>query len=114
MKKLFSILAIVAVTFSSCIKVDLDDSVTNNGDGDTGGSYASQEEKIIGTKIISGQITEQVTLPKAKYTLRGYVYVTNRAILTFAPGSVIVSDVTNKGALIVERNSKTHCRRYSC
>lgn len=106
MKKLFSILAIVAVTFSSCIKVDLDDSVTNNGDGDTGGSYASQEEKIIDTKIISGQITEQVTLPKAKYTLRGYVYVTNRAILTFAPGSVIVSDVTNKGALIVERNSK--------
>src|SRR5690606_22142270 len=36
----------------------------------------------------------------------GYVYVTNRAILTFAPGSVVVSDITNKGALIVERNSK--------
>lgn len=106
MKKLFSILAIVAVTFSSCIKVNLDDSVSNVGGGNNGGEYDTQEERIIGTRIISGQITEHVNLPKGKYTLKGYVYVTNRAILTFAPGSVIVSDITNKGALIVERNSK--------
>ncbi len=106
MKKLFSIVAILAITFTSCIKVDVDDSVTNTGGGKDGGDYNSQEERIIDTKIISGQITEHVTLPKAKYTLKGYVYVTNRAILTFAPGSVIVSDVANKGALIVERNSK--------
>ncbi|MCR6721734.1 MAG: hypothetical protein NVV59_15930 [Chitinophagaceae bacterium] len=105
MKKLFSILAIVSLVFSSCIKVNLDDSVTNVGGGN-GGEYASQEERIIDTRVISGQITEHVTLPKGKYTLKGYVYVTNRAILTFAPGSVIVSDITNKGALIIERNSK--------
>src|SRR5690606_31939873 len=95
-----------AISFTSCIKVDVDDSVTYTGGGKDGGDYNSQEERIIDTKIISGQITEHVTLPKAKYTLKGYVYVTNRAILTFAPGSVVVSDITNKGALIVERNSK--------
>ncbi|HEX7844398.1 MAG TPA: hypothetical protein VF476_01285, partial [Chitinophagaceae bacterium] len=105
MKKVLSILVLAALILPSCIKVDIDDSVTNNGNGNSG-NYASQEEKIIATKIITGQVSEHVTLPKGKYTLKGYVYVTNRAVLTFAPGSVIVSDTINKGALIVERNSK--------
>lgn len=106
MKKILSILALAALTLPSCIKVDIDDSVTNNGNGNGGGNYSSLEEKIIATKIITGQVSEHVTLPKGKYILKGYVYVTNRAVLTFAPGSVIVSDTINKGALIIERNSK--------
>ncbi len=105
MKKIFSLITVSAFIFSSCIKVDIDDSVTNHG-STGGGSYASLEEKFIATKIITGQVTEHVTLPKGKYTLKGYVYVSNRAILTFAPGSVIVGDVVDKGALIIERNSK--------
>lgn len=103
MKRLFLIFAVVAVSLTSCIKVDIDDSVTNNG-GTTG--TGSKQDQIIASKIITGQITEDVSLPKGKYTLKGYVYVSNRAILTFAAGSVIVSDTVNKGALIVERNSK--------
>lgn len=106
MKKLFSALLLTSLVFTSCIKVDLDDSVTHIGDGGNGGSYNTLQERIIGTRVISGQITEHVTLPKGKYTLKGYVYVSNRAVLTIAPGSVIVSDVSDKGALIVERNSK--------
>jgi hypothetical protein len=105
MKKILSLLVVSVVALSSCIKVDIDDSVTNSG-GSGGGVYASLEEKFIATKIITGQITEDVSLPKGKYILKGYVYVTNRAILSFAPGSVIVGDTITKGALIVERNSK--------
>lgn len=104
MKRVIILLTCVTAIFSSCIKVDIDDSV--NG-GDTGPiTGGTKQEQIIASKIITGQINEDVALPKGKYTLKGYVYVTNRARLTFAPGTVIVSDVTNKGALIVERNSR--------
>src|SRR5690606_10206314 len=41
-------------------------------------------------------------------TLKGYVYVTNRATLTLSPGTVIVGDTVLKGALIVERNSRLY------
>lgn len=108
MKKILVALIVTSLAFSACVKVEIDDSVNNNGGGGPSGCTGTQEEIIICSKIITGQITESVTLPKGKYTLRGYVYVTNRAILTFAPGSVIVGDTSasKKGALIVERNSK--------
>lgn len=110
MKKLFLALAVVATTFTACIKVDIDDSVHNNGTGGNTGCTGTKQEIIICSKIITGVIDEPVTLPKAKYILSGYVFVNNRATLTFAPGSVIVSDTlpTKKGAIIVERNSKLY------
>lgn len=106
MKKILLPLVAIVVMFSACVKVEIDDSTTNNGGGGNTGCTGSLEEKIICSKIISGQINENVTLPKGKYTLKGYVYVTNRAILTLAAGSTIVGDTITKGALIVERNSK--------
>ncbi len=106
MKKVLSALVVLTLFFSACIKVNIDDSVTYNGDGSSGCNDGTKQEQIICSKIITGQITEDVTLPKGKYILKGYVYVTNRAILTLAPGTVIVSDTIQKGALIIERNSK--------
>lgn len=106
MKKILLPLVAIVLMFSACVKVEIDDSTTNNGGGGPVGCTGTQEEKIICSKIITGQITENVTLPKGKYTLKGYVYVTNRAILTFAAGSTIVGDTISKGALIIERNSK--------
>lgn len=108
MKKILVALVVTSLAFSACVKVEIDDSTTNNGGNGGGGCTGTKEEQIICSKIISGQITESVTLPKGKYTLSGYVYVTNRAILTIAPGSVIVGDTvgSKKGALIIERNSK--------
>lgn len=105
MKRILFILTVITISFSACIKVDIDDSVNNTGEGGGTGS-GSKQDQIISSKIITGQITEDVTLPKGRYVLKGYVYVTNRASLTLAPGTIIVSDVANKGALIVERNSK--------
>jgi len=101
MKKLTIILAAITIAFTSCIKVEIDNSSTG---GDTGGG--SEQDEIIRTKVITGTVESSVTLPKGKYTLRGYVYVSNRATLTFAPGTVVVSDSVLKGALIIERGAK--------
>lgn len=98
----------IPFAFASCVKVDIDDSTTNNGNNGGGCSNGSKQEQIICSKIITGQISDNVVLPKGKYTLKGYVYVTNRATLTLAPGTTIVGDTTMKGALIVERNSRLY------
>jgi hypothetical protein len=103
-QNLASFVIISALLLSSCIKVDIDDSVTNNGTGN--GLGATIQERIINSKVITGVINENVELPKGKYTLKGYVYVNNRAFIKFAPGSVIVGDTVQKGALIIEQNSK--------
>ncbi|MFN9113642.1 MAG: T9SS C-terminal target domain-containing protein, partial [Bacteroidota bacterium] len=88
----------------ACIKVDINASVTNNGSGNAAG--ATLQERIINSKVITGVINENVELPKGKYTLKGYVYVNNRAFIRFAPGSVIIGDTIQKGALIIEQNAK--------
>lgn len=108
MKKVLIGLLAIPIAFSSCVKVNIDDSTTNNGNSNGGCSSGSLQEQIICSKVISGQISENVTLPQGKYTLKGYVYVTNRATLTLSPGTVIVGDTVLKGALIVERNSRLY------
>lgn len=105
MKQILTSLAVISLfAFSACIKVDIDDSTTNNGNTNPVG--ATLQERIISSKILTGNINENVELPKGKYTLKGYVYVNNRARLTFAAGSIIVGDTINKGALIIEQNSR--------
>lgn len=104
MKRLLLVFTIFTVALQSCIKVDIDDSTNNNGGGETG--TGTKQEQIIASKIITGVVQEDVTLPKGRYTLKGYVYVTNRATLTIAPGSIIVGDVVDKGALIIERQAQ--------
>ena len=104
---LWTLAAAVTVSFTACIKVAIDDSTTNNGSTTPVGT--TLQERIISSKILTGNVNENVELPKGKYTLKGYVYVNNRARLTFAAGSVIVSDTINKGALIIEQNSRLIC-----
>jgi hypothetical protein len=110
MKKVIFIISGFLITLTSCIKVDIDnsDNSTNTGGG---GNFNTKQEEIISTKTITGVINngEIVELPKAKYFLKGYVYVNGRATIRFAPGSVIVSDSITKGALIIEQNSRIFC-----
>lgn len=91
-------IGIVAVSsftvMTSCVKVNIGDELIT----DTTGNQVSN--------IIEGTIDKSITYPKGKYILKGYVYVNNNAILTFEAGSVIQGDVTQKGALIIERGSK--------
>lgn len=104
MKKLLAFTALASLILSGCLKVEIDDSVTNNGGTNTGDG--TLQERIIASKVITGIINEPVELPKGKYTLKGYVYVNNRATIRFAAGSIILSDTVQKGALIIEKNSR--------
>ena len=78
MKKFGIILSALTVAFTSCIKVDIDNSSVDTGNGS--GSYNTKQEEILATKVITGVINdgENVELPKATYILKGYVYVNGR------------------------------------
>jgi hypothetical protein len=80
---------------ASCVKVNFDeddDSTVTPPDPDN--------------NIITGTISSSRFYAKGKYILKGYVYVTEGATLTFEAGSLIQSDITEKGALIIERGAK--------
>lgn len=61
---------------------------------------------------ITGNITAPVTtLTSDKiWTLKGYVYVTDGAELIIQPGTTIVSDIAEKGALCIERGGKINAQ----
>jgi hypothetical protein len=103
MKKMLALIALSAIMVTGCVKVDIDDSVNGGGGTNTGGT---KQDQIISSKIITGTISDVVELPKGKYILKGYVFVTERASLRIAAGSLIVSDTIQKGALIIERNAR--------
>ena len=58
-------------------------------------------------KTITGTITQTTTLTSDKeWILKGYVYVKEGATLIIEPGTVIKSDLAEKGALCIERGAK--------
>jgi len=89
---------ISAMAITSCIKVDVGDQTTGTVPGDSDDPNE--------TKVLTGTIDNSITLKKGTFTLKGYVYVNNGAVLTIEPGTIIKSDISQKGALIVERGSK--------
>lgn len=96
MKKiLFGTLALVTLfSATSCVKVNFDD----------GGTIVTPPTGE--TNVISGVISSSKFYAKGKWILKGYVYVTDGATVTFEAGCVVQSDVTEKGALIIERGAK--------
>jgi len=56
---------------------------------------------------LSGNINTTTTLTSDKtWTLKGYVYVTDGAKLIIQPGTTIISDIAEKGALCIERGAQ--------
>lgn len=93
-KKLFQfmLVGIAATTFISCSK-------DNDEDDDIIDPPSST--------VLSETITKDTRLTADKeWTLKGYVYVPAGVTLTIEPGTVIKSDVTEKGALCIERGGK--------
>lgn len=95
MKKLV-LAAITAFTFTACVKVNFNE---------TTGDPVGTDTTAIPTTL-SGRIDRTLTLPKGKYTLKGFVYVGKGATLEFAAGSVIVADASVTTALIIEQGGK--------
>lgn len=93
-----SILLLLIALFSSCIKVNFEEDFGSGNNNNNGSDSTST--------VITGKISSSRTYKQGKYTLRGYVYVTEGATLTFDPGCIIMSDNTEKGAIIVERGAK--------
>ena len=90
MKKLLTIL--LALGLFSC-------------DRDLGGGEGPIN--VPSTTTLTGNINTTTTLTSDKvWTLKGYVYVTDGAKLIIQPGTTIVSDVAEKGALCIERGSQ--------
>jgi len=58
------------------------------------------------SNVITGVISSSKFYAKGKWVLKGYVYVTDGATVTFEAGCMVQSDVTEKGALIIERGAK--------
>ncbi len=96
MKKIFLGTLILVTIFSttSCVKVNFDD----------GGTTIAPVDPT--SNIISGIISSSKFYARGKWILKGYVYVTNGATITFEAGCVVQSDITEKGALIIERGAK--------
>jgi hypothetical protein len=90
MKKLLTIM--IALGLFSC-------------DRDLGGGEGPVN--VPATTTLTGNINTTTTLTSDKvWTLKGYVYVTDGAKLIIQPGTTIVSDVAEKGALCIERGSQ--------
>lgn len=87
----FLLVGVAAATFVSCSKDD-------------------DEEDIVTpptNTVLSGTLSANTTLTADKnWTLKGYVYVPNGVTLTIEPGTTIKSDVSEKGALCIERGGK--------
>jgi len=56
-------------------------------------------------RTISGSITANTTFfADTIYTLDGYVYVKNNAVLTIQPGTIVKGKFGNKSTLVITRN----------
>ena len=90
MKKLLSVLILVGLF--SCKK-------------DLGGNDGPIN--VPSSTTLSGNINATTTLTSDKvWVLKGYVYVTDGAKLIIQPGTIIISDIAEKGALCIERGAQ--------
>jgi hypothetical protein len=90
MKKL--LVAILAFGLMSCERE------LGGGDGPT---------NVPTSTTLTGNINTTTTLTADKvWTLKGYVYITDGAKLFIQPGTTIVSDISEKGALVIERGAQ--------
>lgn len=97
--------AVLALAITGCEK-------SGNGENGGGNGENGNPQQIIfnGNEIGNGnqefKLTGNHTIKKGTYVLKGWVYVTDGAILTVEPGTVIKGDIQTKAAVIVERGGK--------
>jgi hypothetical protein len=95
-------LMVVATLFllaTSCVKVNYND----EGDGHTGGGTTDDPNV---SRVLQGSYERNITLDGGVYTIRGYVYFTAGTTLSIPAGAILKSDVSQKGAIIIERGAK--------
>lgn len=102
-KSIFYLVAVTAVTFASCRKIESDGEkeivYVNNGGGGTTGQTITLEGRITADTILRKQNT---------YILKGPVYMVNNKTMTIEAGTTIkaVLSGSNATALIITRGAK--------
>lgn len=92
--KLFTLLIIGSILLGACSKKDdgpiIDPNAIIIAEGGT----------------LTGSYSQPVVVQGKNITLKGYTYFTSGSSLTIPAGTTIKSDVTDKGAIIIERGAK--------
>jgi hypothetical protein len=92
------ILAVVVILAASCKKSSEPDPVDPN---------AKQTLTLQNGAVISGVYKNTIlNIPEGTFTLKGYVYFEDGSEMNIAAGAIIKSDVSDKGAVIIERGAK--------
>jgi len=96
------VVAALAMTMPACVKVNFNDEVSGGGTGT--GSQNADDPNV--SRVLQGSYERNITLTGGTYTIRGYVYFTSGTKLTIPRGTILKSDVSQKGALIIERGAQ--------
>ena len=99
MTKLTQLLFVTLASISmvSCVKVNFED--------ETGTSSTNPDDPNT-SRVLVGSYGRNITLDGGVYTIKGYVYFTSGSTLSIPAGTVLKSDVSQKGALIIERGAR--------
>ncbi|MCX8020583.1 MAG: hypothetical protein N2747_08845 [Chitinophagaceae bacterium] len=92
--------AIISIAAGSCVKVNF------NEDNASGGGVGTNPDDPNVSRVLVGSYERNITLQGGVYTLKGYVYFTAGTTLTIPAGTIIKGDVSQKGALIIERGAR--------
>jgi hypothetical protein len=95
------IVAALAIMLPACIKVNFNEEL--NG-GTTPGAGNVDDPNV--SRILQGSYIRNITLTGGTYTIRGYVYFTAGTTLSIPKGTILKSDVSQKGAIIIEGGAR--------
>ena len=96
--KQFFMVAVMAALITCCVKVNFND--------DDGTSGVTNPDDPNQTRVLVGSYERDITLDGGSYTIKGYVYFTSGTTFRIPGGTVLKSDVSQKGAVIIERGAK--------
>ncbi|MDP2414853.1 hypothetical protein [Daejeonella sp.] len=96
--KFNALILAVAILAASCQKNSEPDPINPN---------AKQTLTLQNGAVITGVYKNTIlNIPEGNFTLKGYVYFEDGSEINIAAGATIKSDVSDKGALIIERGAK--------
>lgn len=101
----FAVLISAITLLQSC-----SDSNNDNNDNNGNNVVPPSESTIIGDGSNAFEIKGDVVYKKGTYELKGWVYVTKGASITFVPGCVIKGEKSTKASLIIEPGGKIYAQ----
>lgn len=91
-------LAITCLLAASCVKVNFNDELN-------GGSTGNADDPNV-SRVLQGSYERDIDLDGGTYTINGYVYFQSGTTFSIPAGTILKSDVSQKGAIIIERGAK--------